>query len=296
MTSSKLSKLLAALSGKGAPPSRQPMLVPLTESAADTAIPPHLPSPISHPLSSYPPVEQWDDWVEYDPKAWPRKVPRRYTLVPTVCFNCESACGLLGYVDKETLNIQKFEGNPAHPGSRGRNCAKGPATLNQVTDPERIKYPLRRVGPRGGGRWERVTWDEVLDDIGGRIRKALVEGRQKEIMYHLGRPGRRARHRGQVDDRIGAVQRLEGGLGVGEFDGDRSGRRVGQLRRVLDHRPHRHAIGQEAGHHPRAQVAGRPGDHHGARLGLEIHLHAASLAERAPSRRAQVHAVVGSGP
>ena len=76
-----------------------------------------------------------------------------------------------------------------HPGSRGRNCAKGPATLNQVEDPERILYPLRRTGPRGGGQWERVTWDEVLDDIGARIRKALVEGRQKEVMYHLGRPG-----------------------------------------------------------------------------------------------------------
>ena len=140
-------------------------------------------------LASYPPVERWEDWEEYDPVAWPRKVKRRYALIPTICFNCEAGCGLLAYVDRETLAIQKFEGNPAHPGSRGRNCAKGPATLNQVTDPERIKYPLRRVGPRGGGRWERVTWDEVLDDIGGRIRKALVEGRQKEVMYHLGRPG-----------------------------------------------------------------------------------------------------------
>jgi anaerobic selenocysteine-containing dehydrogenase len=84
---------------------------------------------------------------------------------------------------------RKFEGNPEHPGSRGRNCAKGPATLNQVQDPERIRYPLKRVGQRGEGKWERVTWDEVLDDIAGRIRSALVEGRQKEIMYHLGRPG-----------------------------------------------------------------------------------------------------------
>jgi len=140
-------------------------------------------------LKSYPPVERWDNWEEYDPVAWPQKVKRHYSLIPTICFNCEAGCGLLAYVDRETLAIQKFEGNPAHPGSRGRNCAKGPATLNQVTDPERIRYPLRRVGPRGGGRWERVTWDEVLDDIGGRIRKALVEGRQREVMYHLGRPG-----------------------------------------------------------------------------------------------------------
>jgi anaerobic selenocysteine-containing dehydrogenase len=140
-------------------------------------------------LAAYPPVERWDDWEELDPIAWPRKVRRRYELIPTICFNCEAACGLLAYVDKETLRIQKFEGNPVHPGSRGRNCAKGPATLNQVQDPERIRYPMRRTGTRGGGQWERVTWDDALDDIAGRIRKALVEGRPKEIMYHLGRPG-----------------------------------------------------------------------------------------------------------
>src|SRR6266851_4167269 len=146
-------------------------------------------APPASGLERFPPVARWDDWEELDAKAWPRKVKRRFQLIPTICFNCEAACGLLAYVDPQTLQIQKFEGNPVHPGSRGRNCAKGPATLNQVTDPERILYPLRRAGKRGEGKWERVTWDEVLDDIGGRIRKALVEGRQKEVMYHLGRPG-----------------------------------------------------------------------------------------------------------
>jgi anaerobic selenocysteine-containing dehydrogenase len=140
-------------------------------------------------LEAFPPSNRWDDWVEYDPGAWPRKVEKRYTLVPTVCFNCEAGCGLLGYVDKQDFSIRKFEGNPAHPGSRGRNCAKGPATINQVTDPERIRYPLRRAGARGEGRWERVTWDEVLDDFAARIRRALVEGRRNEIVYHVGRPG-----------------------------------------------------------------------------------------------------------
>ena len=140
-------------------------------------------------LASYPPVERWDDWETYDAAAWPRKVKRRFALIPTICFNCEAACGLLAYVDKSTGRIEKFEGNPVHPGSRGRNCAKGPATLNQVNDPERIRYPLRRKGARGGGEWERVTWDEALDDIAGRIRSALVDGRPQEVMYHLGRPG-----------------------------------------------------------------------------------------------------------
>jgi len=140
-------------------------------------------------LQSYPSSELWDDWAEFDPAEWPRRVEKRYSLIPTICFNCEAACGLLAYVDKQKLAIQKFEGNPAHPGSRGRNCAKGPATINQVNDPERILYPLRRVGKRGEGKWERVSWDQVLDDLAARIRSALQQGRKNEILYHVGRPG-----------------------------------------------------------------------------------------------------------
>jgi anaerobic selenocysteine-containing dehydrogenase len=140
-------------------------------------------------LASFPPAHHWDNWTEYDPAQWPRKLEKHYTLIPTVCFNCEAGCGLLAYVDKESGRIRKFEGNPEHPGSRGRNCAKGPATLNQVYDPERILYPMRRVGARGEGKWERVSWDEVLNDLAARIRKALQENRRNEILYHVGRPG-----------------------------------------------------------------------------------------------------------
>jgi anaerobic selenocysteine-containing dehydrogenase len=139
-------------------------------------------------LSNYPPVEKWDDWVEYDAKAWPQKVARRYTLVPTVCFNCESACGLLAYVDKQTLEVKKFEGNPAHPGSRGRNCAKGPATHNQIYDPERILYPLKRVGKRGEGKWRRISWHQALEEIGRLMRQSRKQ-RRDGIVYHVGRPG-----------------------------------------------------------------------------------------------------------
>ncbi|HLU38945.1 MAG TPA: molybdopterin-dependent oxidoreductase, partial [Planctomycetota bacterium] len=141
------------------------------------------------PLESFPPPERWDHWEEFDAQAWPRRVKRAYQLVPTVCFNCEAACGLVAYVDKETRRIRKLEGNPYHPGSRGRNCAKGPATLNQVHDPDRILYPMKRVGPRGSGHFERTTWDEVLDTLAARIRAALREGRRTEVMYHVGRPG-----------------------------------------------------------------------------------------------------------
>ncbi len=185
----------------GLPPSRAARLaVPPVVLPEGTVGPPNMSvssrppvklTTVTHPdgrMSQYPPADTWDDWVEWDAKAWPEKVPRRYTLVPTICFNCESACGLLAYVDKETFEVRKFEGNPAHPGSRGRNCAKGPATHNQTYDPERILYPLKRVGPRGAGRWKRVTWDEALTDIAEKMAASRAK-RRDGIMYHVGRPG-----------------------------------------------------------------------------------------------------------
>src|SRR5262245_56637926 len=125
-------------------------------------------------LQADPPFERWDDWREYDARRWPQRVEKRYMLVPTTCFNCEAACGLLAFVDRDSLQIRRFEGNPLHPASRGRNCAKGSATINQIHDPERILYPLRRSGGRGEGQWRRVAWEEVLEEIGGRIRRAFL--------------------------------------------------------------------------------------------------------------------------
>ena len=119
-------------------------------------------------------------------------------LVPTTCFNCESACGLLAYVDRETLAGPEVRGQPGAPGIRGRNCAKGPATVNQITDPDRILYPLKRAGARGEGKWERVSWDEALDDIAGRIRAALQEGRHERDHVPRGPAGRGRLHRARA--------------------------------------------------------------------------------------------------
>ncbi|MBI3263044.1 MAG: molybdopterin-dependent oxidoreductase [Acidobacteria bacterium] len=138
---------------------------------------------------SHPDPSEWDNFVDYESTSWPRKERRSYWIIPSICFNCESACGILAYVDKDTLRIRKIEGNPVHPGSRGRTCAKGVVTPNQLEDPDRILYPLKREGARGGGGWRRVTWEDALDDIGERIRRAIVENRRHEVMYHVGRPG-----------------------------------------------------------------------------------------------------------
>ena len=160
------------------PPTREPAN-PSTRQPANSLHPADN-GAMQQGFSAFPAVERWSDWVEGG---------RHYSLVATTCFNCEAACGLLAYVDRETRVVKKFEGNPRHPGSRGRNCAKGPATLNQIHDPERILYPLRRAGARGEGRWERVSWDEALDDLAGRIRSAILAKTPNKVMYHVGRPG-----------------------------------------------------------------------------------------------------------
>src|SRR6266404_320886 len=138
---------------------------------------------------SHPDPATWDDYVDFESTSWPKKDKRHYWIIPSICFNCESACGILAYVDKEQLTVRKIEGNPLHPGSRGRTCAKGVVTPNQLDDPDRILYPLKRDGARGSGAWRQVSWDEALDDIAGRLRTAIVENRRHEIMYHVGRPG-----------------------------------------------------------------------------------------------------------
>jgi anaerobic selenocysteine-containing dehydrogenase len=153
--------------------------------------------PIMEPgkLTDYPPPEKWDSWTEYEATSGQKREKREYQIVPTTCFNCEAGCGLLAYVDKETQRVRKFEGNPYHPGSRGRNCAKGPATINQINDLDRILYPMRRKGRRGDGEWEQVSWDDALGDIASKIRKALQEDKRNEVVYHVGRPG----HEGFMD-------------------------------------------------------------------------------------------------
>ena len=141
------------------------------------------------PLERYPSPDQWDDFVELDAQAWPKRVERHYSIVPTTCFNCEAACGLLAYIDKETNQVRKFEGNPYHPGSRGKNCAKGPATINQIKDSQRILFPLKRSGERGAGKWERISWGQAVKEIAAKIRKSLEADRRDKVVYHVGRPG-----------------------------------------------------------------------------------------------------------
>jgi anaerobic selenocysteine-containing dehydrogenase len=68
-----------------------------------------------------------------------------------------------------------LRGNKAHPVTRGALCVKVNRYLEQMNSPERLMFPLRRVGPKGSGRFERIGWDEALDEIASRLGATLEE-------------------------------------------------------------------------------------------------------------------------
>ncbi|MFQ5951783.1 MAG: molybdopterin-dependent oxidoreductase [Candidatus Omnitrophota bacterium] len=105
--------------------------------------------------------------------------------VPTSCLQCVAICGVIGYV--EDGRIVKIEGNPYCPNNRGMICAKGQAGVNQVYDPDRILYPLKRAGKRGEGKWKRISWDEAIKDVAAAMDKVYKGGHPEEFMFHYGR-------------------------------------------------------------------------------------------------------------
>jgi len=96
-------------------------------------------------------------------KSVSRTTGRVQKAVPSVCMMCPASCGILGYL--EYGKVVKIGGNPIDPNSRGRLCAKGIAGLNHLYNPDRLLYPLRRIGKRGEGRWKRISWDEAFHEI-----------------------------------------------------------------------------------------------------------------------------------
>ena len=171
-------------------------------------------------LSFYPAQKEWDNFAELDGTDWKRGGIERhgvkskenpdgilvnnFMLVPTVCNNCEAGCGLTAWVNRDTMTVRKYMGNPLHTGSRGRNCAKGYAVTSQMYDPDRIPFPLKRApgSKRGEGKWVRVTWDVAMAEIGKKMHDTLKVGDEmskKSIMYHIGRQnengfGKRVEH------------------------------------------------------------------------------------------------------
>ena len=88
-------------------------------------------------------------------------------IIRTICQSCHCECGVL--VKVKDGKIVDIKGDPNHPLNRGFICPKGRAQPELVHHPDRLRSPLRRVGERGGCRWEKVSWDEALDGIAEKL-------------------------------------------------------------------------------------------------------------------------------
>jgi len=95
-------------------------------------------------------------------------------------------CGILAHV--ENGRITKIEGNPDSPLNRGTICAKGLAQIEKLNHPDRIKYPMKRKGERGKGKWERISWDEALGTIAEKISEIIKEDGPRAISFAQGTP------------------------------------------------------------------------------------------------------------
>jgi thiosulfate reductase/polysulfide reductase chain A len=93
--------------------------------------------------------------------------------ISSVCSMCVNRCGIRCRVRNGIL--EKIDGDPRNPKSRGGTCAKGQAGVMQVYDPDRIKYPMIRVGARGEGKWRRASWDEAYEYVAENLAKIIKE-------------------------------------------------------------------------------------------------------------------------
>ncbi len=129
-------------------------------------------------------------------------------VVHAVCpHDCPDACGVL--ITVEDGRATKIQGDPEHPVTRGFLCAKVAKYLDRVYSPDRVLYPMRRVAPKGpvaGQRsfaphdrvkdpvphsfeqtWQRISWDEALDEIASRFRAIAGEcGSEAILPYSYG--------------------------------------------------------------------------------------------------------------
>ena len=99
----------------------------------------------------------------------------------SVCaLDCPDCCSLL--VTVEDGHATRLRGNPDHPVTRGFLCGKVAQYLEREYPPERLLYPQRRIGAKGEGRFERISWDEALDTIAERLRAVAGEFGPESIL------------------------------------------------------------------------------------------------------------------
>jgi anaerobic selenocysteine-containing dehydrogenase len=108
------------------------------------------------------------------------------TRVSTCALDCPDACSLLVTIDP-TGRAVKLRGNPDHPVTRGFLCGKVAQYLERQYHPDRLRHPMRRVGVKGEGRFERISWDAALDEIAERLSAVAREfGTEAVLPYSYG--------------------------------------------------------------------------------------------------------------
>lgn len=109
-------------------------------------------------------------------------------VVKTACQACHCECGVLVHLDDDG-KITKIVGDPDHPMNEGMICPKGANYQQLVYHPDRLKYPLKRAGERGGGKWQKISWDEALDTISKKFKEIIEKYGPETIEYvHMDAP------------------------------------------------------------------------------------------------------------
>lgn len=94
-------------------------------------------------------------------------------LVRGACpHDCPDTCATITEVQGD--RAIRFYADPAHPVTDGWLCAKVRPYLERVYAPDRLLYPLRRVGPKGGDQWQRISWQEAIDEIAARWQEIIA--------------------------------------------------------------------------------------------------------------------------
>jgi anaerobic selenocysteine-containing dehydrogenase len=111
----------------------------------------------------------------------------RPTVRGTCHHDCPDSCGWEVTVEDTADGpvAVRMAGNPDHPFSRGSLCPKVVPFLDRVYSPQRILEPLRRVGPKGEGRFQKTTWDKALDEIGRRFTAIIAEHGGEAILPYI---------------------------------------------------------------------------------------------------------------
>jgi len=110
----------------------------------------------------------------------PAKVENRFS----VCDMCLNKCGLIARVEDGV--VTKLDPNPKFLKSRSMLCARGNAGIDQLYDPDRLKYPLLRKGKRGEGKWQRLGWDQALDHAAEQLTKIAEKYTRCGVLFTPG--------------------------------------------------------------------------------------------------------------